>query len=153
MPAYFFDSSAIVKRYANEQGSAWVIATANPTRGAYVYIASITGVEVIAALSRKRKGNAIIPTVAAAAISQFHDDFANEYRVIGISDPIIARSMKIADAHALRGYDAVQLGAALEINGRRVSLGAAPLVLVTGDAQLIIAATAEGLLTDDPNAH
>ncbi len=153
MPAYFFDSSAIVKRYANEEGSPWVIDTASAARGAHVYIASITGVEVIAALSRKRKGNAIIPMVAAAAISQFHDDFANEYRVIAISDPIIARSMEIADAHALRGYDAVQLGAALEINRRRVSLGATPLVLVTGDTQLMIAAAAEGLLTDDPNAH
>jgi predicted nucleic acid-binding protein len=152
--AYFFDSSAIVKRYVKENGSAWVIATTDPTSAAHVYLASITGVEVIAALARKRKGNDIIPLVAAAAISQFHDDFSNEYLIIGISDPIIARSMEIADVHALRGYDAVQLGAALEVNGRRMSLGATtPLTLVTGDDELLIAAAAEGLLTDNPNTH
>ena len=153
MPAYFFDSSAIVKRYVNEKGSEWVISTADRSSGAHVYLASITGVEVVAALARKRKGQAILPLVAAAAVSQFYDDFANEYRMISISHSIIARSMELANAYALRGYDAVQLGAALEVNGRRIALGAIPLTLVTGDLELITAAVAEGLFTDNPDAH
>jgi len=62
--------------------------------------------------------------------------------------------MAMAEVHALRGYDAVQLGAALEVNGRRMALGATnPLTLVTGDAELRTAAAAEGLITDDPNTH
>lgn len=153
MPAYFFDSSAIVKRYVNEKGSAWVIATADKSSGVHVYLATITGVEVVAALARKRNGPSILPMDAAAAISQFNDDYANEYRTVGISGDVIARSMKLADAHALRGYDAVQLGAALELNGRRIALGATPLTLVTGDRELITAAVAEGLLTDNPDSH
>jgi predicted nucleic acid-binding protein len=64
--AYFFDSSAIVKRYVNEKGSAWVAETTDPAIGAYVYVASITGVEVVAAFARKRKGNLINPSFAAA---------------------------------------------------------------------------------------
>jgi predicted nucleic acid-binding protein len=55
--AYFFDSSAIVKRYVKEEGSAWVISTSDRASGAHVYLASITGVEVVAALARKRKGS------------------------------------------------------------------------------------------------
>lgn len=96
MPAYFFDSSAIVKRYANEEGSAWVMATTDAALGALVYLASITGVEVIAGLTRKRKGNVITPMVAAAAISQFYDDFENEYMIVPINDAIIARAMQVA---------------------------------------------------------
>lgn len=153
MTAYFFDSSAIVKRYVNEQGSEWVAATTNPASGAYVYMASITGVEVVAAFARKRKGNLINPSVAAAVVSKFHDHFVNDYRIIGISDSVIARSMELADAHELRGYDAVQLGAALEVSGRRLALGATALTLVTGDSDLLAAATAEGLRTDNPNTH
>lgn len=153
MPAYFFDSSAIVKRYVNEHGSAWVAATTNSANGAYVYVAAITGVEVVAAFARKRKGNLINPSLAAAVVSKFHDHFVNDYRIIGISDSVIARSMALADTHELRGYDAVQLGAALEISGRRLALGAAPLTLVTGDSALLAAATAEGLLTENPNTH
>jgi predicted nucleic acid-binding protein len=151
--AYFFDSSAIVKRYVNEKGSAWVISTTDRSKGAHVYLASITGVEVIAAFARKRSGKAILPLVAAAAVSQFHDDFANEYRIIDISNPVIARSMEMADTYALRGYDAVQLGAALEINGRRLALGAPPLILIAGDTELLAAAEAEGLPTDNPDMH
>ena len=41
MPAYFFDTSALVKRYAVEQGSDWVRATADD-RASDIYIASIT---------------------------------------------------------------------------------------------------------------
>ncbi len=154
MPAYFFDSSAIVKRYVNERGSAWVIATADQASGARVYIASISAVEVVAALTRKRKGNRIVAPVAKEAISQFHDDFANEYRIIGINDAVVVRAIALAEAHALRGYDAVHLAAVLEVNVRRTSLGATtPLTLVTGDGELLAAAAAEGLLTDNPNTH
>jgi uncharacterized protein len=151
--AYFSDSRALVKRYVNEQGSMWVEATTDPDSGAHVYMAAITGVEVIAALSRKRKGNLVSPQDASAAIVRFQQDFADEYRVIGVGDAVITRSMAIAEAHGLRGYDAVQLGAALETNGRRVELGASHLTLVTGDTELITAAIAEGLMTDNPNNY
>ncbi len=153
MVAYFFDTSALVKRYVNEQGSPWVAATINPAAGARVYVAAITGVEVVSAIARRLKGNHVSASDAVIAASRFHYDFANEYRIVSISDAVINRSMVVAEAHALRGYDAVQLGAALEINGRRITLGATPLTLVTSDAELLTAAIAESLLTDDPNIH
>jgi uncharacterized protein len=152
--AYFFDSSALFKRYENEQGSSWVAATVDPTSGARIYVAAITGVEVIAAFARKVKGKHVSPLDAAAAVSRFHHDFANEYLIIGISDAVITRSMTLAEEHALRGYDAVQLGAALEVTGRRATLGVTtPLTIVTGDIELLNAAAAEGLLTDNPDVH
>ena len=153
MVAYFFDTSALVKRYVNEQGSTWVAATIDPTAGARVYVASITGVEVISAIARKLKGNHVSASGAVIAASRFHYDFANEYRIVSISDSVINRSMMLAEAYALRGYDAVQLGAALEINGRRMTFGAIPLILVTSDTELLTAAITENLLTDDPNLH
>ena len=153
MAAYFFDSSAIVKRYVNEKGSAWVAAITDPTQGAVIYVAAISGVEATATFARKLRGRHVSQSNAATALSRFHHDFANEYRIIPISDAVISRSMVIAQVHALRGYDAVQLGAALEINGRRTALGAAPLTLVTNDAEMLTAANTEGLPTDDPNIH
>jgi uncharacterized protein len=46
--AYFFDSSAIVKRCVNEIGSDWVESTLAASDD--VYIAAVTGVEVVSAL-------------------------------------------------------------------------------------------------------
>jgi uncharacterized protein len=44
------DTSALVKRYAREQGTGWVVGL---VRRGNVYIARITGPELVAALSRK----------------------------------------------------------------------------------------------------
>jgi uncharacterized protein len=48
----------------------------------------------------------------------------------------------------LRGYDAVQLAAALEIHSQAPSL-----TLISADTGPNAAAMAEGLLVDDPNRH
>jgi len=50
--------------------------------------------------------------------------------------------------HGLRGYDAVQLAAVLEIHATDPSL-----TLLSADAELNAAALAEGLTVDDPNLH
>lgn len=52
MPAYFFDSSALVKRFASETGSEWVVGLLRPSAKNKIYIARITSVEVIAAVER-----------------------------------------------------------------------------------------------------
>ena len=62
-------------------------------------------------------------------------------------------AMTMARAHGLRGYDAVQLAAALYANGRRVARKLAPLVFVTADTSLLAAGATEGLTTEDPNTH
>jgi predicted nucleic acid-binding protein len=152
--AYFFDSSAIVKRYVNETGTAWVISVTDPAAGGRVYVAAITGVEVVSAVTRRLVNVKNISQLdASAAMASFRQDFAAEYRVIAISDPVISRAMTLAELHALRGYDAVQLGAAVETNVRRQSLGAPPLIMVASDKNLLTAAVAEGLTVDDPNNH
>jgi predicted nucleic acid-binding protein len=154
LAAYFFDSSAIVKRYVNETGTPWVISIADPAAGARVYVAAITGVEVVSAItSRLVHVQNISRADADAALASFRQDYSAEYRVIAVSDPVISRAMALAEQYFLRGYDAVQLAAAVETNDRRLSLGASPLVMIASDTRLLAAATAEGLRVDDPNNH
>ena len=153
MAAYFFDSSALVKRYINETGTAWVRGITDPSSGARIYVAAITGVEVVAAVARKLKNGGVSAPDAAAVLSQFHSDYANQYRIVTVSDAVISRAMALAETYALRGYDAVQLAAAVETNLQRLTLGATPLILLTADTALLAAGVAEGLPTDDPNTH
>lgn len=154
MAAYFFDSSAIVKRYVNETGTAWVINITDPAAGARVYVAAITGVEVVSAVTRRLVNvKNISQADAFSALTSFRQDFAAEYRVVAISEPVIARAMTLAELYALRGYDAVQLAAAVETNAHRLSLGAPPLFLIASDKKLLAAAAVEGLVVDDPNNH
>jgi uncharacterized protein len=61
--------------------------------------------------------------------------------------------MELAETHSLRGYDAVQLAAALMVHNMRQALGLPALELVSADRDLNDAATTEGLTVDNPNTH
>lgn len=153
MAAYFLDSSALVKRYATETGTAWVTGLIAPSAGNLIYIARITGVETVAAIARKRKGKLLSSADATMALTTLRKELAGLLVIVEVTTALLTAAMDVADKHELRGYDAVQLGAALEANGERLAQSLPPLVLVTADTDLFAAAAAEGLATDDPNNH
>jgi predicted nucleic acid-binding protein len=53
--AYFIDSSALVKRYVAETGTAWIQEITAPFSGNQLIIARITWVEVFSALARRQR--------------------------------------------------------------------------------------------------
>jgi predicted nucleic acid-binding protein len=148
---YFCDSSAIVKCYIQEQGSVWMVTLLDATAGHHLYLARITGVEVIAAIRRRARRGDIAAPDASAALAQFRQDFAGLYRIIEITPALVTRAMALVETHALRGYDAVQLAAAVEINLRGTTLGLPVLTLVSADGELNLAAATEGLVVEDPS--
>jgi len=87
---YYCDSSALVKGYVQEQGSAWMRTLLDPTAGHHLYLASITSVEVIAAVTRRLRRGDIAATDGAAAVAQFRQDVAQRYRLIDLTPPLIA---------------------------------------------------------------
>lgn len=153
MAAYIFDSSAVVKRYVREMGTAWVLSLTDPSAGQAVYVAGITGVEVVSALTRQTRSGAFTPTDAATALSQFRHDLAHQYHIVAITPTLLAHAMALAETHALRAYDAVQCATAVLLHTERRTLGMPPLTLVPADTALNTAAAAEGLRVEDPNAH
>jgi predicted nucleic acid-binding protein len=153
MAAYFLDSSALVKRYAAETGTAWVTGLMEPTAGNLIFVARITGVETVAAIARKRKGNLLSSANASTALATLRKELVGLFLIVEVTTALLTAAMVLAEKHALRGYDAVQLAATLEANAKRARSSLPPLVLVTADGDLLAAGTAEGLATDDPNSH
>ncbi len=153
MAIYFFDSSGLVKRYVSETGSKWILEQARPSANNSIYVASIAGVEVVSALARRRQGNLLSKAETAKAIKRFERHFSLRYTKVNINPNLIASAMKLADKHILRGYDAVQLSAALEVEADIKAVGAAGLIFVSADNKLNIAAQAEGLQVENPNNH
>lgn len=86
-------------------------------------------------------------------MAQFHKDFTGEYQALDLTASVLTRAMSLAEAHALRGYDAVQLAAALEVNGFCLATGVSAFKLISADVALNAAAMAEGLAVDNPNDH
>lgn len=104
----------------------------------------------MAALTRRARGG-LSPEDAAAALQRFRAEYADVFYVVGITPQVIADAMALAETHALRGYDAVQLAAALRVGGSSALLNIS-LIFVSADSELN-AATIEGLVVDDPNRH
>jgi uncharacterized protein len=150
---YFLDSSALIKRYALETGTAWVQSIVLPGSGHRISIAQITQVEVVSGIARRRREGRLSAQAAQAIRAAVDLDISNDYVVIGLSDQIIARAEDLLEAHTLRAYDAVQLATAVELNARFTAAGTAPVIFVSADQRLLAAAVAIGLATDDPNLH
>lgn len=153
MAAHYCDSSALVKYYRQEPGTAWMRQRTAPASGHAIYVALIAGVEVVAAIARQQRGGALTDQEAATAIRAFRYDFQHLYYRVALSETALSDAMELAEEHGLRGYDAVQLAAALQVQGRRTIVGLDPLTFVSADDELNDAAKREGFAIDNPNHH
>ena len=153
MAAYFLESSALVKRFTRETGTAWVLSLFKPSSRNTIFMARITSVEVVAALTRKIRMGGLSVQGLNKSITRFERSLFGRYAFVDIDESLLRNARFLARKYVLRGYDAVQLAAALEVHTRRQRHGLSPLTLVSADDELNNAALAEGLIVENPNSH
>jgi predicted nucleic acid-binding protein len=146
----YFDSSALVKRYISEKDTGWVRSITDPAAANEVLVVSLTGVEVVAALVCHSPP--LLPPHLTQALADFRHDFGTQYQIREVTDVLIVQAMRLAETHRLRGYDAVQLAAAMEVHALYVASGLS-ITFVSADMRLNTAAVAEGLSVDNPQSH
>jgi predicted nucleic acid-binding protein len=154
---YFFDSSALVKRYVVEPGTAWVQATADPSIGHTIFIAQITRVEVVSGIKGKERNSQALVSAAASAraITDFLNDYLNQYEPIEVTDGIISEAVILVQRYLLSAADAIQLAVAKQIFNQLQILVppsplAPPLTFVCCDQRLNFAAAQEGFPIFNP---
>ncbi len=135
MTAYYIESSAMVKRYAKEKGTNFLIGLLRPSAKNFLYSVKITEVEVCAALARRRQGLSLTVNQTAKSTSRFRRIFAKRFFAIDVTDQIIDEAIRLADNHILRDYDAVQLSAASLAARKRLNDGLTTLVFVSADKE------------------
>jgi uncharacterized protein len=153
MAVYFLDSSALVKRYINEVGSAWVLNLLDPALNHEIFVAAIAGVELIAAVTRRARGGSISAVDASIVRNQFRNDLHAEYQIVEITKDIIDAGMDLAETYGLRGYDAIQLAAGCAVHKLCIVNTLPALIFVSADRELNIAASNEGLVIENPNDY
>jgi uncharacterized protein len=72
--------------------------------------------------------------------------------MIPMRQDIVDRAILLTQSHRLRGYDAVQLATALSVQ-QILQISGLSLTFVASDQDLLHAAQAEGLASDDPLQH
>ena len=137
----YLDTSALVKLYVEEAGTAAVVSRVEDAEA--VATARVSYAEARAALARHRREGALSPTELRRAVRELDREWGM-YNVVDLNDPLVRRAGALAERHALRGYDAVQLAAALDLRaaGSEVSF-------LSFDARLNRAARRERLSAAD----
>jgi predicted nucleic acid-binding protein len=96
MSSVFFDSSALVKRYLTEAGTAWVRGLVAPTTGHTIWIAEITEVEVASALAaRQRAPRGITRRVRDATVALLSQHCSSEYRLVTLNRQILDTAIEL----------------------------------------------------------
>ena len=153
MPAVYLDTSALVKRYVPEVGSAWVRRTlARPTIQV-LYTSAIAQPEVLSALQRKVRAGQLTAAEAVRRAQRVTTHFTWRYRLLTITPDVLTQACALVQAYPLRAYDALHLACALTARQRRLQHGAPGLRFVAADTTLLAAARAEGFLVDHPLQH
>jgi uncharacterized protein len=153
MTAYYFDTSALIKRHVIEVGSAWVRTITQPKAGHTIFISRLTAVEVVSAVTRRQRGGHLAASQGGAILGHFRRHLTARYQLVEVTQALAAAAMQAARTHGLRAYDAVHLATAIEANRIYLAAGLGPLTLVSADRELNAAAIAEGLTVDDTNTH
>jgi predicted nucleic acid-binding protein len=148
---YQMDSSAIIKRYVREIGSARVRAIADREAGNFVGLIRITIAEVASALARKHREGDISRQERDAALEMFLGDCRTEYQIMEVDTSLVERAVQLTQLHPLRAYDAVQLAGALVLHERLVAADLPAAVFVTADERLCAIGRAEGLQAENPD--
>ena len=131
----YFDTSALLKLLVDEDGSddaaeLWDAAD-------LVLVSRLAYPEVRAALAAAARAKRLTPAAHRRAKSEL-DRTWRQVAVVDLSAGICEDAGDLAERHALRGYDAVQLASA-------VAASSGDLVLATLDRDLASAAISEGI--------
>ena len=136
---HYLDTSALVKRYVQESGSSQVRALF--AHGRSVAVCRITYAELAATIARLARDGVIDDEARDSIFDRLDEDFA-WMSVCDVRSRLLKTVPALVSRVALRGYDAVQLAAALSLKGEGL-----PLTFWTSDDRLARAASAEGLRT------
>ena len=147
MKIYYFDSSALVKRYHSEKGTETVDKIINELeKGDESVISYFTILEIVSALRRKLKNKEITKKVFDMAIATFLSEVTEYFSVRPIDEQILSIATNLVIEHGLKAADSLQLATAKEI----VDFTGKSVVLIASDKELLDTAASEKIKTIDP---
>jgi uncharacterized protein len=149
----YFDTSAQLKLYVTESGSAWVQALLSESSPPLVLTSPLTLVEVTCAFARRLREGFLTTSEYNAVESAFDYDVRHAYGVLEIGPFTLETARRLARQYPLRAYDAVHLSAAWLASERLVKAGEPPLTFICADDRLLASAQAEGMSVENPNHH
>ncbi len=139
---YYFDASAIVKRYHREKGTEKVDEIIDGDNE--IYISTLAIAETISVFTRLNNQGVISEKKYRRITEIFFSDVENRYVPVPISDELIIATIEMIEKHNLRTLDAIHLAVAMDIYPER------DCIFVSEDKKLLDAAKNEGFKDLNP---
>ena len=146
MESVYLDTSALVKRYVEEEGTARVIDLTKDGGSARVIILDVALLESRSAVRRREREGDISGSDADRILERIEEDASSSFLLQPSTSAVMEEAARLIDRHPLRTYDALHLAGCLV--ARRGVAG--PLTFVCADAWLCEAASLEGLTVLNP---
>lgn len=149
MPLFFWDASALAKRYALETGSAVVDAIFASVSRSAMLSTTLNYVETFSILLRRLNSSALDRLTFNTAVSLLQTEIIQDpdFVLLSVSDADIMNSLTFMAAHNLNATDSILLAT---LQSYLQSLGRTDCVVVSSDKRLLRAAVSEGYRTINP---
>ena len=147
---FFFDTSALVKRYLHEKGSVRVRRLLQ-TGGATFYQTFITPLEMTSAFYRQHRENHISIEDLSLLLRSYAVHSHSEYLLVPYAETLTDLAAALVSRYPLRALDAIQLASALELRGALPPV-APSLIFVSADDRLVRTARQELLQVENPES-
>ena len=146
MATYYFDTSALLKLYIEEQGTEEVIRLVDDPISSDMAIVGTTVLECRSAIRRRERSGEISETDANQTIDRIENDVVSRYLVQPLTEAVFNEARRLIDVGPLKALDALQLAGCLSIRTDVTP----PLTFVCADTRLCEAAILEGVDTINP---
>ena len=146
MASFYFDTSAFVKLYIEEEGTAELLDLISEMEDDQLIILDLALLESRSAVRRREREGDISRLDAERVLRRIEDDGSSSFLVQPSGSSVNEEAARLLDSHLLRTNDALQLGGCLVVRHGVPP----PLVFVCADARLCEAAGLEGLDVFNP---
>jgi hypothetical protein len=153
MSGFYLDSSALVKRYVDEQGSGWLRSLFDLEPRPLFVVSHLIVAELTSAFTRRLRDGVLSAIEYARLKEIFQNDCVAGYQIVPVNSAVIDEAGGLMERHPLRTLDALHLATGLLVHRFLVGRGYAGLTFVAADERLLAVARVEGLETENPNLH
>lgn len=112
----YLDTSALVKLYAAEEDGRELVRRA-VEESERIATSTVAYAEARAGFARKQREGIFTVDELRRAISDLDEDWPT-YARLNVYDPVVYLAGRLAERHALRGYDSVHLASAVRLSAR-----------------------------------
>lgn len=144
METYFFDTSALVKRYHEEQGTERVDEILDDEEPE-ILISSLTVIESVSAFRRKHNRGDVTESEMQQLLSVFFREALDDFVIVPLEESLLTFSFDLVLEDDLRTLDSLQLSAGLSLAEEM-----SDIQFATADTALADVARERGLATVVP---